>query len=338
MDARKTLLGALGLVFAAVLALGVLPVASDRPPLGTPTPSPTRTPTVTPTPTSTPTVTPTPTSTPTATAAATPTPTPIPPTPTPATAGSHLWLASPLLFDSEAEPYQADYFPYGADRKPFRLHHGADFPKPAGTPVAAPAAGTVSVAGTDKDLQYGARLDFYGNLVVLQLDRPFQGRPVYVLFGHLSEVGVRAGQHVQEGEVVGLVGGTGAAYGAAHLHVEVRLGENSYDTTRNPLLWLQPGPGQGIIAGSVRDARGKPMPTLAVSFFRAAQPGKWWRETLTYADREVNPDQDLGENFVLGYVPAGEYLVKVKIGDRAIVRPVTVRPDEITFVQIRPEE
>ncbi|HNS51170.1 MAG TPA: peptidoglycan DD-metalloendopeptidase family protein [Anaerolineae bacterium] len=336
MDARKNFLGALGLVFAAVLALGALPVPMDRPPLGTPTPSPTSTPTATPT--ATPTPTPTRTSTPTPTATATPSPTPIPPTPTPAPSGSHLWLASPLLFDSETEPHQTDYFPYGADRKPFRLHHGTDFPKPAGTPVTAPADGTVFVAGTDKDVQYGARLDFYGNLVILKLDQRFQDRPLYVLFAHLSEVRVQAGQHVESGEVVGLVGGTGAAYGAAHLHVEVRLDDNSYETTRNPLLWLQPASGQGIIAGRVTDSGGRPMPTLAVSFFRASQPSKWWRETMTYADREVNSDQDLHENFALGYVPAGEYLVKVKIGDKAVVRPVTVRPGEIAFVLLRPDE
>lgn len=247
-------------------------------------------------------------------------------------------MASPLVFDSESEPYQTDYFPYGADRKPFRLHHGTDFPKAGGAPVRAPASGRVAMAGTDKEVQVGARLDFYGNLVVLELDRRLQGRPVYVLFGHLSEVKVEPGQHVAAGEVVGLVGGTGAAYGATHLHVEVRLDENSYDTTRNPLLWLEPPAGQGIIAGLVLDAKGKPVPTLPVSFFRAAQPGKWWRETLTYAAQEVHPDEALGESFCLGYVPAGDYLVKAKLGDKAIVRPVTVLPGQIAFILIRPED
>jgi len=262
-------------------------------------------------------------------------PTPVLGTPTPLPVEAHLWLTSPLVFDSESEPYKSDYFAYGADRKPYRLHHGADYPKPAGTPVMAPAAGTIAVAGKDKESLYGARLDFYGNLVIVQLDQRFQGRAVYVLFGHLSEVVVQAGQHVESGEVVGLVGGTGAAFGATHLHVEVRLGENRYESTRNPVLWLKPGPGHGVIAGLVLDADGKPVPTLPVSFFRAAEPGKWWREILTYANQEVNPDESLGENFALGYVPAGDYLVKVKLGDKPIVRPVTVRPGQIVFVLIQ---
>jgi murein DD-endopeptidase MepM/ murein hydrolase activator NlpD len=199
----------------------------------------------------------------------------------------------------------------------------------------APAAGTVAVAGTDKEVQYGARLDFYGNLVVLELDRRFEGQAVYALFGHLSEVDVQVGQHVEQSEIIGLVGGTGAAYGATHLHVEVRLGENSYDTTRNPVLWLKPEPEHGIIAGLVLDAKGKPLPTLAVSFFRAAEPGKWWRETLTYANTEVNPDDSLGENFALGYVKAGDYLVKVTVGGKPTIRPVTVRPGQIAFVLVQ---
>jgi murein DD-endopeptidase MepM/ murein hydrolase activator NlpD len=256
-------------------------------------------------------------------------------TPTPLPVETHLWLDSPLVFESEDEPYKSDYFAYGSDRKPYRLHHGADYPKPGGTPVMAPAAGTTIVAGNDKERLYGARLDFYGNLVILQLDQRFQGQAVYVLFGHLSEVDVQVGQHVESGQVVGLVGGTGAAFGATHLHVEVRLGENRYESTRNPVLWLKPQPGHGVIAGLVLDADGKLVPTLPVSFFRAAEPGKWWREVLTYANQEVNPDESLGENFVLGYVPAGDYLVKVKVGGKSIVRPVTVRPGQIVFVVIQ---
>jgi murein DD-endopeptidase MepM/ murein hydrolase activator NlpD len=143
---------------------------------------------------------------------------------------------------------------------------------------------------------------------------------------------------VETGDLVGLVGGTGAAFGANHLHVEIRLGENRYESTRNPVLWLKPQPGYGVIAGLVLDVDGRPVPTLPVSFFRASEPDKWWREILTYASQEVNPDESLGENFALGYVPAGDYLVKVKLGDRAVVRPVTVRSGQIAFAVIEATE
>lgn len=327
----------------ALVAVVCLVVSCAPPPailrfLSTATPTPTPTPTHTPTPSPTPTHTPTPTPsrTPTITPSPTVTPTPSPPpTPTPLPPEAHLWLVSPLAFDKPDEPYQTDYLPYGADRKPFRLHHGLDFPKPAGTPVHAVAAATVRVAGDDKEVVYGVRADFYGNLVILELERRFLDQAVYVLYAHLSEVTVKVGQRVGAGDVVGLVGGTGAAYGAAHLHVEVRLGENRYENTRNPLLWIVPDPGHGIIAGIVLDAQGKPLATTPVSFFRAATPAKWWRGTLTYANQEVNPDEVVGESFCLGYVPAGDYLVQVKLGAKYYVQPVYVEPGKIAFVQIR---
>ena len=130
---------------------------------------------------------------------------------------------------------------------------------------------------------------------------------------------------------------TGVAIGN-HLHLEVRLGANDYDSTRNPVLWLQPEPGQGLIAGLLVDAQGRPISEAPITFFRAAEPDKWWRQSQTYADREVNPDDELGENFALGYVPAGDYLVKAKVGGKSYVRPVTVRAGEIAFILIPAEQ
>ncbi len=184
---------------------------------------------------------------------------------------------------------------------------------------------------------YGAKLDFYGNLVIQELDLRFQEEPVYVLYGHLSEVAVSAGDHLEGGDLLGLVGMTGVAIGH-HLHLEVRLGATDYGSTRNPVLWLQPEPGQGVIAGLLLDANGQPVPETAVTFFRAAEPAKWWRQIQTYADREVNPDDALGENFALAYVPAGEYLVKAELGERTYVQPVTVTAGDVAFVQIEAEE
>jgi len=142
---------------------------------------------------------------------------------------------------------------------------------------------------------------------------------------------------VEPGDVVGLVGMTGVAIGN-HLHLEVRLDANDYGNTRNPVLWLQPEPGQGVIAGLVLDAMGEPIPETPVTFFRAAEPDRWWRQSQTYANDGANADDQLGENFALGYVPAGEYLVKVKIGERSYVQPVTVQAGDIGFVLIAAQE
>jgi murein DD-endopeptidase MepM/ murein hydrolase activator NlpD len=336
--------GALFLVvgLTVALALGGASTVAQPQVLGTatntPTPTATFTPTATPTPTWTPTPTPTPSRTPTPTWTPTPTPTPTVPTPTPAPPADHLWLAIPLGPDAEGDRYPGTYFPYGATAGgKYHLHHGVDYMNPAGTPILAAAAGTVIVAGNDLETVYGLEPDFYGNLVIEELDQRFQGQPVYALYAHMSQVLVGAGQHLEPGDVVGLVGATGVAIGN-HLHLEVRLGVNDYAHTRNPVLWLKPEPGQGVIAGLVVDAQGRPVPETPVTLFRASEPSKWWRQTQTYANREVNPDDELGENFALAYVPAGDYLVKAQVGQKSYIRPVTVEPGEIAFVQIAPEK
>jgi murein DD-endopeptidase MepM/ murein hydrolase activator NlpD len=266
----------------------------------------------------------------------TPTPT-LTATPTTAPASAHLWLERPIGPDSEGDRNPGTYFPYGATGGGrYHLHHGVDYMNPARTPVLAAAAGTVIIAGNDLETAYGLKPDFYGNLVIQELDQRFQDRPVYLVYGHLSQVTVAAGQHVESGEVVGLVGMTGVAIGN-HLHLEVRLDANDYDSTRNPVLWLRPGPDEGVIAGLVLDAQGQPIPEIPVTFFRAEEPDKWWRQTQTYAHDGINADDQLGENFALAYVSAGDYLVKVKIGEKTYVRPAPVEPGEIAFVLIEAE-
>ena len=313
--------------------LGGAPIAAQPEMLGTPTHTPTATPTFTPTPTPTPTWTPSPTPTPSRTPTPTSTPT-ITPTPTTAPASAHLWLENPIDPSSTGDRTPGTFFPYGATGGGrYHLHHGVDYMNPAGTPVRSVAGGTVNVAGNDLETVYGLEPDFYGNLVILELDQRFQGRPVYALYGHLSQVMVQSGQHVEPGDVVGLVGMTGVAIGN-HLHLEVRLDRNDYGSTRNPVLWLRPEAGQGTLAGLVLDAKGQPIPEIPVTFFRASEPNKWWRQTQTYAATEINADDQLGENFALAYVPAGDYLVKVQVGKKSFVKPVTVRAGDVGFVRI----
>ncbi len=328
------IIGLVILVTAGGMSISAQPQVLGTP-THTPTSMPTSTPTSTPTPTWTPSPSPTPTITPTPTDTPTITPTPMPTaTPTPAPASAHLWLEIPIWPEGEGDHLPGTYFPYGATGGGrYHLHHGVDYMNPAGTPVLAAAAGTVIVAGDDLQTVYGIKPDFYGNLVIQELDQRFQDRPVYLLYGHLSQVEVGVGQHLEPGDVVGLVGMTGVAIGN-HLHLEVRLDANSYENTRNPVLWLRPESGQGLIAGLVQDAQGQPIPETPVTFFRAAEPNKWWRQVQTYAHDEVNADDQLGENFALGYVPAGEYLVKVKIGEKSFVKPVAVQAGEIAFVEI----
>lgn len=328
-----------GLIPALVLLLAAFSrqQAPSGPLLGTPTPTPsaTPTPTLTPTPSPTPTHTPTPTATPTAT---------LTPTPTP-TAGSeasfssqpteeeHYWLSRPVALPGS--PEASRYYPYGTTAQgQYLLHHGVDLVNEMGTPVLAVADGRVVAAGDDHQVAYGPTTDFYGQVVILELDRRWQGRPIYCLYGHLSEAEVRVGDWVARGDVVGKVGMSGIALGP-HLHLEVRVGENSYGATRNPELWLRPLPGMGTIAGRLVDAAGRTVPETLVTLHPASDPDRRLWETWTYPESEVNPDDAWPENFLFADVPEGEYVLKTQVGGQWFFPVVRVEAGRTTRVEIR---
>lgn len=230
------------------------------------------------------------------------------------------------------------FYPYGTTANGrYFLHHGVDIENPSGTPVLAVASGTVIVAGSDQVEVYGLKPDFYGQLVVVQLDGEFHEQPVFVLYGHLSRITARVGQRVTAGDVLGEVGMTGVAIGP-HLHFEVRVGANTYADTRNPELWLKPLAGHGTIAGQLLDAQGNPIPEALINFHRAEEPDRRWRETWTYASDEVNPDEEWSENFVMGDVPAGSYVLKTRIGGRLYAQEVTVEAGRTSLVIIETQK
>ncbi len=316
------------------------PLADEQPktraltvPSPTPTPSPTRTPTATPT--RTPTLSPTRTPRPTATATPTATPTSSAPgeeTPTPV-AQAHLWLERPISPDGVNTI--ARFYPYASTGEGhYPVHHGVEFVNPEGTPVLAVAPGTVVFAGPDDAEVVGPSTDFYGLVVVQELDRRWKGKPVYVVYGHLSAVLVEEGQPVETGEPVGLVGMTGVAMGP-HLHLEVRVGGRTYADVRNPELWLKPRPGHGVIVGRVLDTKGQPVREALVTV-QEPDGDDLLLYTYSYAGDEVLPDEEWQENLVIGDVPAGVWRVAARIGERTVVRDVVVREGQIAFVVLQP--
>jgi len=206
-----------------------------------------------------------------------------------------------------------------------------EFVNPMKTPIRAVAPGTVVFAGPDDAGGLGPMPNFYGQAVVVRLDRDYHGLPVFTLYGHVDRWLVNPGQHVEAGQVIAEVGMTGVAIGP-HLHFEVRVGQNSYWHTRNPELWLKPFPGFGTIAGRIVDEFGMPLGGQhPVLLYKADAPDDYWRDTETYG-RGVNPDDGWQENFAFGDVPAGDYIVRVKIGDRWLSKPVFVEDGKTTFV------
>ncbi|HID51817.1 MAG TPA: M23 family metallopeptidase [Anaerolineae bacterium] len=184
-------------------------------------------------------VPPTPTNTavaPTETPTNTPQPTFTPPALPQTSLEEHYWLKRPVAEGGIV--WTNKEYPYGSTRGgELRPHHGVEFDVPYDTEILAAASGTVVVAGTDEAELYGPHTNFYGNLVVIEHDTRYNGRPVYTLYGHLNTPLVGVGQRVEAQEIIGLSGASGVADGP-HVHLEVRLDKNSYDNTYNPLLWL----------------------------------------------------------------------------------------------------
>lgn len=312
----------------------------SRTPTITPSPTATLTATDTLTPTNTLSPTPVPTSTPIASATPTnpaddpnntPVPTWTPPPPDPSVQiADHYMLRRPIA-DGGAN-WVARTYAYGSNSGGLQVHHGVDMVNPTGTPILAAADGTVIYAGSDSGVMYGPQNSYYGNLVVIQhnFSSP-DGQPVFTLYGHMDRVEVQTGQQVSQGDRIGVVGGTGVAFGP-HLHFEVRAGDpGSFSATRNPELWIYPYRGYGTLAGRVTDAAG----TVLYSAPLQVKSSELTRYPTTYADSSVNPDPVFGENFVLGDLPANYYEVSLTENGRVRFRKlIYVYPNRTTWVDI----
>ena len=100
------------------------------------------------------------------------------------------------------------------------FHGGTDFGGDVGTPIYAPAAGTIVLA---------ERLTVRGNAVLID-----HGLGLFSGYWHQSQLAVVAGQEVKPGDLIGFIGDTGLVTGP-HLHWELRLNGIAVE----PLQWVQ---------------------------------------------------------------------------------------------------
>jgi murein DD-endopeptidase MepM/ murein hydrolase activator NlpD len=100
-----------------------------------------------------------------------------------------------------------------------QFHGGLDVAAKEGTPVVAPARGRVVFVGLKGPLGKTVKID--------------HGYGVRTLYGHNSDIVVKAGQQVERGQVIARVGSTGRSTGP-HLHYTVEVGGKA----RNPLDYI----------------------------------------------------------------------------------------------------
>jgi murein DD-endopeptidase MepM/ murein hydrolase activator NlpD len=227
-------------------------------------------------------------------------------------------------------------FPYGSDGGGrYLIHNGVDISGGMGMPLFAVADGTVVVAQADTEELYGWRCNWYGQLVVLELDEQWQGQPLYVLYGHILNINVEVGQRVQQGEQVAEVG-VGGVSTVAHLHLEVRVGSIEFSTSRNPMLWIDPGETRGVVAGRLIDPQGRPWQGVVVTLIDSSEEEPEFINTWSYQgdpQNLINPDEVLAENFVFADVRPGEYILYVKLQGVEYRQTVQVTAGELTLVE-----
>ncbi|MBI5714196.1 MAG: M23 family metallopeptidase [Chloroflexi bacterium] len=227
------------------------------------------------------------------------------------------------------------YYRYGTTQNgKLHPHHGVEFYNPAGVPLYSVGEGWIVFAGPDTGVLGG--VGSYGNAVVIELTQTFNGQPIFAVYGHMDTITVKLNQFVPIAFPLGTVGSTGMADGP-HLHFEIRVGYNDYESTRNPELWLKPFPSWGVLAGRVLDKDGnfiyeasiiaRPIETAIKN------PSTFY--SSTYANETVNPDPFYGENFVIGDLVAGKWEVLIKIGLEYRSQIVTIKPQQITWVEVR---
>jgi len=253
-------------------------------------------------------------------------------------AARHVRFGRPIA-DERANPYIDPTYRYGSTMGGnFQQHMGIEFNNPAGTPVHAIANGIVAFAG---------KAEAGSNTIAILHDERLDGKYVYSAYYHNRSLKVRSGQRVLAGDVIAEVGNTGRATND-HLHLEMHVApmpdsstivnedERFPPYTVNPELWIEPLPGTGTVAGRVLDANGQPVPGAQIFGLVLPYPTETpfsWVET--YRDR-AHPDPSYNENFAIGDVPAGTYLLGTDTGGHVVWRRIRVQPGRVTFVEFRP--
>jgi murein DD-endopeptidase MepM/ murein hydrolase activator NlpD len=243
----------------------------------------------------------------------------------------HFYFARPIGADQVNWPL-ADYRYGGVFDPPF-VHTGVDIDAPFGTPILAAGPGTIVWADWGLLLESpGDHSDPYGQAVVIRMDFGYQGQQLYSVYAHMSKILSIVGQHVNTGEVIGLVGATGHVTGP-HVHFEIRLGQNSFYYTYNPELWMAPPEGWGVLVGRMTDTANNTLQQLEVEL-KNINSGDTFL-VKTYGPGPVNHDPVYNENLVIGDLPAGIYKITFNFKSKGQQDWMYIYPGQVTYFTFR---
>lgn len=122
-----------------------------------------------------------------------------------------------------AHPVKSGFrYTSGFGRRWGRMHAGADFAGPVGTPIYAAGDGVVT---------HASWLSSYGRLVKIKHENGVETR-----YAHMNKIRVKKGQRVSRGDRIGDMGNTGRSTGP-HLHYEVRVNGTPID----PMKFIKAG-------------------------------------------------------------------------------------------------
>jgi murein DD-endopeptidase MepM/ murein hydrolase activator NlpD len=247
----------------------------------------------------------------------------------------HFYFARPIAADNVNWPL-AEYR-YGGVFFASVVHTGVDIDANKGTEILAAGPGTVISADWGLYTEAPGNIgDPYGQAVVLRHDFGYKGQALYTIYAHMSEIITVVGQHVETGDVLGLVGDTGLTTGP-HLHFEIRLGDNTFYRTYNPELWMAPPQGWGVLVGRITDEKGDLLHQYPVEV-RPMPSEVPLRKVLTYAMGAVNADEYYQENLALSDLPAGLYKVTFEYGDKKQQVWVEIYPGQVSYFTFTPKD
>jgi murein DD-endopeptidase MepM/ murein hydrolase activator NlpD len=261
---------------------------------------------------------------------------PLYPVPWAVSAYDHFYFARPIAADNVNWPL-AEYRYGGVFFAPNIVHTGVDIDAEEGAPILAAGPGTVVSAdwGLFSEVP-GNITDPYGMAVVVRHDFGYKGQVLYTVYAHMSEIIAVVGQHVETGDVLGLVGDTGATTGP-HLHFEVRLDDNTFYKTYNPELWTAPPQGWGVLVGQLTDDKGNLLYQLPVDV-RPMPSEVPLRRVITYAEGAVNADHYYQENLVLSDLPAGLYKLAFEYEEKRFQFWLDIYPGQVTYFTFNPKD